>query len=110
MLCSTPVYVSRVQRDIGVMSVSSVRRPPLVRQDYSAQAAAAKIQAVWKEYSHVEVPPSFNSADGAFSSWYGYYPNACATKVQAMIRGHQARAGLPMARMSKWIVDLLAEM
>ena len=107
MISSTPVYISKIQRNIGVMSV---RRAPFVRQDFAAKASAAKIQAVWKEYSHVDMPPSFNSADGVFSSWYGFYPNACATKLQALVRGHQARVGVPMVRMSKWIADnVLAE-
>lgn len=97
MLC-TPVYVSRVQRDIGVLSVMRV-----VRQDFVAKNSASKIQAAWRERT---IP---DTVDGAFSSWYGYHPNACATKIQAMIRGHQTRAGIPMVRMTRWIVDNLLE-
>lgn len=97
MISSTPVYISKIQRNIGVMSV---------RQVFAAKAAK---KSVWKQYSHADVP-SFNSADGVFSSWYGFYPNACATKLQALVRGHQARVGVPMVRMSKWIADnVLAE-
>lgn len=107
MIQCTPVYVTKVQRNIGVMSVS-LEPPTLIRQDYSAQTAAQKIQAAWRK--HNEIPPMYQGeVHGAFDSWHGYYPNLCAIKIQAIVRGHQARVYLPMARMTKWILDNLAE-
>lgn len=44
---------------------------------------------------------------GAFDTWHGYTPNLCATKIQAIIRGHQARSKVPMLRMIRWIVNNL---
>lgn len=73
MIQSTTVYVTDVQRNKGVMSVSSC--PPLYRQTNTA----AKFYSITSE------------VDGAFSHIHGYYPNMCATKVQAVFRGHKVR-------------------
>ena len=94
------MYVNDIQRNIGVMSVA----PLLYRQDHTAHSAAKKIQAVWRTGVHA-MEPFGGHVGGAFDSWYGYYPNVCATKIQAIIRGHQARVHLPMVRMTRWIVD-----
>ena len=101
MIRCTDVYVTQVQRNIGVMSVA-----PLYRQDHSAHLAAKKIQDMWRSKVHA-MEPFGGHIGGAFDSWYGYYPNLCATKIQAIVRGHQARVHLPMVRMTRWIVDNL---
>jgi len=97
MIQCTAVYVTDVQRNEGVMTVS--RRPPpplLYRQDHAAHAAANKIQRVWKKFRQLQCgykfyPIFFTGVDGAFSHIHGYYPNLCATKVQAVFRGHKVR-------------------
>ena len=100
MIRCTDVYVTKVQRNIGVMTV---RSQTLIRQDYSAKVAAQKIQAAWRNRYPVSYP---DEVHGAFDSWHGYYPNICATKIQAIVRGHQARVHLPMVRMTKWLINL----
>lgn len=91
MIQCTPMYVTNVQRNIGVMTVSS--RPPLLyRQDYAAHDAASKIQKAWRKFRIWNVYPVFSSyMDGEFSHIHGYYPNLCATKVQAVFRGQRVR-------------------
>jgi len=91
------MYVTDIQRNIGVMSVA-----PLYRQDFSGKSAAHKIQTVWRSHA---MEPFGGHIGGAFDTWYGYYPNVCATKIQSIVRGHQARVQLPMVRMSRWISD-----
>lgn len=102
------MYVTDVQRNIGEMTVRPSVRPlgplPLVRQDYIAHSAAQKIQTMWRSGVHA-MEPFGGSIGGAFDSWYGYYPNVCATKIQALVRGHQARVHVPMVRMARWISD-----
>lgn len=85
------MYVKDIQRDIGLLSMT----PTLYRQDHLAHAAAAKIQHMWRSHRDTTLIP--------FHSWYGYHPNLCATKIQKILRGHQARTKLPMMRMFKWI-------
>lgn len=89
------MYVTDIQRNTGEMTVA-----PLYRQDFSGKSAAQKIQAVWR--SGLMEP---YGGHGAFDTWYGLYPNICATKIQAITRGYQARAHLPMVRMTRWISD-----
>ena len=101
------MYVTDVQRNIGQMTVRPSRPSgplPLVRQDYCARAAAQKIQTMWRSMIH-DMEPFGGNIGGAFDSWYGYYPNVCATKIQAIVRGYQARAKVPMVRMARWISD-----
>tara|TARA_B110000858_G_scaffold195794_1_gene253045 strand:+ start:4174 stop:4395 length:222 start_codon:yes stop_codon:yes gene_type:complete len=66
--------------------------PPIkiYRQDYQGKRAARKIQAAWRK----------------FRLWKFSY-NLCATKLQAVFRGHRARLELPKRRMVKWLVDNL---
>ena len=119
MIRSTPMYVTRVQRNIGVMTLRPVRQmrrkypPPIkiYRQDYQGKQAARKIQAAWRKFrlwkfSYNPVYPRYIShVDG--SHFHGYHPNLCATKLQAVFRGHRARLELPKRRMVKWLVDNL---
>ena len=99
MIQCTTVYVTDVQRNEGVMTVSSrpPRMPLLYRQDHAAHAAANKIQRVWNKFRQWQCgykfyPTVFTSeVDGAFSHIHGYYPELCATKVQALFRGHKVR-------------------
>ena len=110
MIRCTPMYVTDIQRNIGQMTVRPSRPSgplgplPLVRQDYIAQSAAQKIQTLWRSMIH-DMEPFGGNIGGAFDSWYGYYPNVCATKIQALVRGYQARVRLPMVRMTRWISD-----
>jgi hypothetical protein len=65
------------------------------------------IQKKWREFrlwkfSYNPVYPKV-IVDG--SDMYGYYPNLCATKLQALFRGHRVRQSVPMEKMSVWIVD-----
>ena len=83
--------------------------PPLklYRQDYSAKEAATKIQTAWRnfrlwEFSYNPVYPKI--IVGSAFSLHGYYPNACATKLQAVFRGHSVRKEVPMLRMQDWIL------
>lgn len=111
MLQSTPVYITRVQRKKGVMTVRTMRKNPplkLYRQDYSSKEAATKIQTAWRnfrlwEFSYSPVYPKI-IVGSAFSHLHGYYPNACATKLQAVFRGHRVRKEVPMLRMQDWIL------
>ena len=114
MLHSTPMYVTRVQRNIGVMTLRPVMRrnypPPIkiYRQDYQGKQAAKRIQTAWRDGYEPHCPGMYTSqVDGAFSHFHGYRPNLCATKLQAVFRGHRARLELPKKRMVKWIVDNL---
>ena len=122
MIRSTPMYVTRVQRDIGVLTLRPMMRrrypprisiPPLYRQDYHATQAASKIQAAWRDsriwkhgYNPV-YPHIISDIDGAFSHLHGFYPNLCATKIQAVFRAHMARLEVPKKRMIKWILNNL---
>ena len=112
MIQSTPIYITRVQREIGVMSVRTMRRYPpplkLYRQDHSAKEAATKIQTAWKnfrlwEFSYNPVYPKC-IVDGAFSHLHGYYPNLMAVRIQSSFRGHRVRKQVPMLRMQDWIL------
>lgn len=111
------MYVTRVQRDIGVMTLRPMMRrnypPPIkiYRQDYQGKQAAKKIQAAWRNFrlwnfSYNPVYPRYIShVDG--SHFHGYHPNLCATKLQAVFRGHRARLELPKRRMVSWILNNL---
>ena len=113
------MYVTKIERKKGVMTIRSMNRkypPPIkiYRQDYRGKQAAKKIQDSWRVYklSHPRVynlfhPGFTDSVDGAFSHIHGYYPNLCATKIQAVFRGHKVRQQMPMKRMVHWIVDNL---
>ncbi len=113
MLLCTPMYVTKIERKKGVMTVRKYPPPiKIYRQDYRGKQAAKKIQDSWRVYklSHprVYIDPGFtDSVDGAFSHMHGYYPNLCATKIQAVFRGHRVRKDVPMKRMVHWIVDNL---
>lgn len=121
MIRSTPMYVTRVQRDIGVMSLRPMRQmrrkypPPikLYRQDYQGKQAASKIQAAWRKHRlwkhgyNPVYPHIISDIDGAFSHLHGFYPNLCATKIQAAFRAHMARVEVPKKRMIKWILNNL---
>lgn len=108
MIQSIPVYITKVQRKTGVMTISRYPPPlPLYRQDHSAKEAAAKIQRAWREFrlwkfSYNPVYPRV--IQGAFSHLHGYYPNLCATKVQSLFRGHKVRQEIPLLRMQDWIL------
>ena len=119
MIRSTPMYVTRVQRNIGVITLRPARPmmrrkypPPIkvYRQDYQGKQAASKIQAAWRNFRlwkfgyNPVYPRIICDVDGAFSHMHGYHPNLCATKVQAVFRGHRARLELPKKRMVNWIV------
>lgn len=118
MIRSTPMYVTRVQREKGVLTLRTMRKYPppikLYRQDHSAKEAAAKIQTAWRDFrlwkfSYNPVYPKIivDETLGAFSHMHGYYPNLCATKLQAVFRGHKARQRVPMMRMTEWILKNL---
>ena len=94
----------------------------LYRQDHKGSSAANKIQRMWRGYKNmvyvhedplVEMepftlvePPFMNTPEyGAFH--YGYHSHVCATKIQALVRGHQDRVKVPMERMCRWILDNL---
>ena len=112
------MYVTNVQRDIGVISC---KPPPLYRQDFRGSSAATQIQRKWRAYKNmvyepwdepwdimsdtddIPIVPSMHT--GAFH--HGYHSHVCATKIQSMVRGHQARVHVPMIRMTQWIVDNL---
>lgn len=98
------MYVTDVQRNIGEMTVRPSRPLgplPLVRQDHTAHSAAKKIQAVWRSGVHA-MEPFGGHVGGAFDT---HVDTSCATKIQAIARGYQARVRLPMVRMSRWISD-----
>lgn len=115
MIQCTPMYVTNVQRDIGVISC----KPPLYRQDHKGSIAAIHIQRMWRAYKNMVYEPWVESWDvmgdteelfpsmhtGAFH--YGYHSHVCATKIQSMVRGYQAKVHVPMIRMTRWIVDNL---
>lgn len=115
------MYVTNVQRDIGVITCKPTCKPPLYRQDHKGSSAAIQIQRMWRAYKDMVYEPWVESWDimsdsedipifpsmhtGAFH--YGYHSHLCATKIQSMVRGHQARVHVPMIRMTRWIVDNL---
>lgn len=122
MIQCTSMYVTSVQRDIGVISCKpTCKPPPLCRQDHRGSSAAIQIQRIWRAYKNMvyepwvdepwvemdtmrtEVFPSMHT--GAFH--YGYHSHVCATKIQSIVRGYQARVHVPMIRMTRWIVDNL---
>ena len=92
------MYVTDIQRDIGVITVGPL---PLVRQYHNFE-----MQWDTDETSDTdEVGLYTSSHTGVFD--YGYYSHECATKIQAIVRGRQARDKVPMVRMVKWIVNNL---
>lgn len=112
MIQSTPVYITRVQRKKGVMTVRTMRKYPppmkLYRQDYSSKEAATKIQTAWRnfrlwEFSYSPVYPKI-IVGSAFRDLHGYHANLSATKLQAVFRGHRVRKKIPMLRMQDWIL------
>lgn len=83
-------------------------------QDYSCFGSvnSAFSHVAWGKHTSWEEckTPDYlcsGSADGAFSHLHGYHPNLCATKLQAVFRGHMARVELPKKRMVNWIVNNL---
>ena len=118
MIQCIPMYVSNVQRNIGVITCKPTCKPlPLYRQDHKGSSAAIKIQRMWRACKNMVYEPLVEPLDimdtpifpsmhtGAFH--YGYYSHVCATKIQAIVRGRQARDQVPLIRMTHWIVDNL---
>lgn len=120
MIQCTPMYVTNVQRDIGVITCKPTCKPlPLYRQDHKGSIAAIHIQRMWRAYKDMVYEPWDESWDIMSDSEdilifpsmpvhvHGYHSHLCATKIQSMVRGHQARVHVPMIRMTRWIVDNL---
>lgn len=112
------MYVTNVQRDIGVISLRPFRPLPLFRQDHKGSSAAIKIQRMWRACKNMVYSPWVDepwvdmddmgdlfTSSGAFH--YGYHSHMCATKIQSVVRGYQARVHIPMIRMTKWIRNLI---
>lgn len=99
------------------------RKPRLVRQTnrapllLSPPGMPGPLRAPMREPEPPSVPelwvpqydPDYDIVDsqGAFENLHGFTTNWCATRIQALYRGHRTRKDMPMIVL--WIVKYLLE-